>query len=415
MGLCFASFAYHGNEGIRGSFDKFDNDDVKYLRSAWTLLETGRYTYKNPDVDTVFIMPGITTVLAGFVAVFGKYPLIQFKIFQAFVGGACLYLIFLCGRKLFNSRVGLISAAFMAVYAPSIYVTGTMLTEVCFYFLFLLTFLLTVFAIDSQKMKHYIWGGVFLGISALFRPAALMFPIAVLVMWIIKRYKFIDMIKYGLVVVGVVCAILSPWIIRNAIIFNEFIPLTKSSGNPAFQGTFINYDQSIREEENIDYYNIIAEQTDIDVEKYGYDELVDDAMERKMTEIRFKEVILKEPLKYLHWYTIGKTIRNWYEPFLWVILFDIAIEKLFAQHYLLLITGLLGFVILLFEKKHKDLAWFPAVAIAYFNFAHLPFYCFSRYMFPVMFCFAIYASYLIERMITNENWNKSTRLWKNVG
>lgn len=415
LALCFASFAYHGDEGIRGSFEKFDNDDVKYLRSAWTLLETGRYTYKFPDADTVFIMPGITTVLAGFVVVFGKYPLIQFKIFQAVLGSLCLFLIFLCGRKLFNTRVGVISAVIMALYAPSIYITGTMLTEVCFYFLFLLTFLFTIYAVETYEMKYYIWGGVFLGLSALFRPAALMFPIVVLVMWIIKKYKPVDMLKYGSVVVGVVCVILSPWIIRNAIIFNEFIPLTKSSGNPAFQGTFINYDQSVREKENIDYYGIISEETDIDVDKCGYDELADDATERKMTEIRFKEIILKEPLKYLHWYTIGKTIKNWNEPFLWLVLFNIGVEKLIFQHYLLLIIGFAGFIYFLLKERDRGVMWLPIVTIVYFNTAHLPFYCFSRYMFPVIFCFAVYASYLIERVVKFENWNKSTRLRKNVG
>lgn len=403
LALCGASFSYHKTEAIRGSFETFDNDDVKYLRSAWTLLETGRYTYKNPEVDTVFIMPGLTTVLAGFVAVFGRFPYLQFRIFQALLGGACLYLIFLCGRRLFATRVGVISAALMALYAPSIYVVSTILTEVCFCFLFLLTFLFTIYAVDTAKMKYYVWGGVFLGLSALFRPSALMFPFAVFAMWLIRKYKLADMLKYGAAVVCVVSAILSPWIIRNAVIFGEFIPLTKSSGNPMFQGTFINYDQSVREYENIDYYKIIGEQSDVDVSKYGHDELADDKIEHMMTKIRFKEVILKEPLKYLIWYTVGKTIRNWYEPFLWVILFDIGIKKLFAQHYIYLLAGIAGFAVFLKRERHKGIMWLPAVSIAYYNAAHLPFYCFSRYMFPTMFCFALFAAYLLDAAVTRKS------------
>lgn len=416
LALCFASFAFHKDSTLLGSFEKFDNDDVKYLRSAWTLLETGRYTYNYVDQDTVFIMPGLTTVLAGFVIVFGKYPILPFKIFQALLGCACLYLIFMCGRKMFNSRIGVIAAGIMAIYAPSIYVVNTLLTETIFYFLFLLTFLSTIYAIDTYKMKYYIWGGAFLGLSALFRPAILLYPIAVLIMWIIKRYKFIDMIKYGAVVIGVVCAILSPWIIRNAIVFNDFIPLTKASGNPALQGAFINYDQSVKDFENIDYYNIIKKDYDIDIDNYGNNEIINNDVELAMLKIRFKEIILKDPLKYLKWYTLGKTGINWSEPFIWTNLFNISYKNLVTQHYTLLFFGVLGFIMLFFNLKNttlnkgKGLIWFPAVAVVYFNCAHLPFFCMSRYMFPVMFCFGVFSAYLIESLIKYMNWVKDIQL-----
>ncbi len=341
-------------------------------------------------------MPGLTTRLAGFVAVFGKYPLLQFKLFQAVLGCACLYLIFLIGRKIFGTRVGLISAAIMALYAPSIYVTGTILTEVSFYFLFLMTFLYSVYAIETSEMKYYILGGVFLGLAVLFRPTVILFPIVILAIWMIKKYRFKDMVKFAVAVIGVVSLILMPWIIRNAVLFGEFIPLTKASGNPAFQGTFINYDQSVRDCEGIDYYKKISEQTDIDVSKYGCDERVDNAMELKMTQIRFKEVILKQPLKYLNWYTVGKTIKNFHDPFLWVLLFNIGVRKFYAQHYILLAFGIAGFAFMTFHEKKKGIMWLPALTILWLNSIHLPYYCFARYMFPSIFCLALYSGYLLD-------------------
>ncbi|NLB80404.1 MAG: glycosyltransferase family 39 protein [Clostridiaceae bacterium] len=400
--LCGTYFVFHGNEGIRGSFENFDNDDVKYLRSAWTLLENGRFTYKDPNADTVFIMPGITVVLAAFVAVFGKYPILQFKIFQALLGAACLYMIFLSGKKLFSTGAALIATGLMAFYAPSIYITGTLLTEVCFYFLFLLTFYHTINALQTKRMKYYIIGGIFLGFSVLFRPpVVLALPMAVLFVWIIKKYKFMEMLKFGSAVVGVVIVILSPWIIRNAVLFKEFIPLTKSSGNPAFQGTFINYDRSVEQSENIDYYDIIKRQIDIDVDKYGSDEIVDNAVESQMTRIRFDRVIKKQPIKYLHWYTVGKTIMNFKNPFLWVVLFNISVEKLNKQHFLLLISGIVGLILLFITgKKNRDgVKLFPAFCVLFFNISYLPFYCFPRYMFPIIFCFALYGAYFLNKTV----------------
>ncbi|OQB15668.1 MAG: hypothetical protein BWY15_00381 [Firmicutes bacterium ADurb.Bin193] len=398
LALCLAYFSYHGDEGIRGSFETFNNDDVRYLRSAWTLLETGRYTYRYPDTDTVFVMPGLTTVLAGFVAIFGKYPLVPFKIFQALLGCATLYLIFLCGRKLFKSEVGLVGAGIMALYAPNIYVTGTILTEVCFWFLFLLTFLFSIYALDTHKMRYYIGGGLLLGLCTLFKPCALMFCGVVGVMWLIKRYKFTEALKFALVAGGAAVLVLSPWIVRNALLFGEFIPLTKSSGNPMFQGTFINYDQSVRASENIDYYVIIKEQTDIDIDNYGNNELTDDAAELAMTKIRFDRVIKKEPLKYLWWYTVGKTIQNFREPFLWVVLFGVNIIAYCIQHYLILLLGLAGFFVFLLSRDKNPAAYILMLSVLCFNLMYLPFYCFARYMFPIMFCFALYAGYLIVRL-----------------
>ena len=103
----------------------------------------------------------------------------------------------------------------------------------------------------------------------------------------------------------------------------------------------------------------------------------------------------KNPLKYLYWYTIGKTIKNFEEPFLWVVMFGIDIEWLYAQHYLLLLLGFLGFAGMAFSGRKNHIMKLPAYTVLLFNCVHLPFYCFSRYMFPFMFCFALYAAYLI--------------------
>lgn len=396
MVLCFISFAVHGDSALLGNFETFDNDDVKYLRSAWTLIETGKYTYRYPDKDTVFIMPGITTVLAVFVALFGKYPLLQFKVFQALLGAASLYLIFLIGRQLFSSIAGLVAAFLMCIYAPSIYITNIILTEGCFYFLFLMLFLFTIHAVQTGRWKYYIGGGLFLGLAALFRPFIISFPIVVFIMWLTQKYPPLQMVKLASVVIAIVCLILSPWIMRNFILFGEFVPLTKSSGNPALQGTFINYDQSVREEEGIDYYNIIKETTDIDLELFDKDEIVTDAVEREMVKIRFREVIKNEPFKYLYWYTIGKTIKNWDKPFLWLPLYGIKDSVWIFQHYIMLIGGVMGFLLYLFSKNKTSLAWIVAAVPFFFNCMHLPFYCFSRYMFPTIFCFAVFMGYIFE-------------------
>ena len=57
--LSIWSIFYYGDSTFLGSFEKYNNDDVKYIRSAKVLLNEGMFTYKKPDVSTVFIMPGL--------------------------------------------------------------------------------------------------------------------------------------------------------------------------------------------------------------------------------------------------------------------------------------------------------------------------------------------------------------------
>ena len=50
------------NSLLLGSFEKFDNDDVKYIRSAWNLIDNNMLSYESVKEPTVYIMPGLTLI-----------------------------------------------------------------------------------------------------------------------------------------------------------------------------------------------------------------------------------------------------------------------------------------------------------------------------------------------------------------
>lgn len=414
--LCISSYLIYGETTLLGSFDKMDNDDVKYLRSAWTLLDTGRFTYRYPDKDTVFIMPGLTAVLALFVKIFGQYPILPFKIFQGLLMTFGLYVFFLIARKIFNSKAGLIGLVLMILYLPNIYVTNLLMTETIFAVLFMLLFYTAMYAIEKKQMKYYIWGGILLGSMVLFRPTILPFPAVIFCIWLIKRYKIKEMFRFGIPVILIVCAMLTPWWVRNYILFDRFIPLTLASGNPMLQGAFIDYDQSVKATEGIDYHNMIKEaRPDIDLELFGKDEIVTDAVEREMVRIRFREVMPKEPGKYIKWYTVGKTYENFKQPFLWKELFGFSFRQNIIYHRLLLLLGALGFLLyaILYWKQRKPYFWMMFIAIVYFNVSHLPFYCFARYVYPVMPFIILYAAYLLYQTVYGAGVLLGKR-WKSI-
>ena len=64
------SILKYGNSLLLGSIEKFDNDDVKYIRSAWNLIDNKILSYENIKESTVYIMPGLTFVLTFFMMIF---------------------------------------------------------------------------------------------------------------------------------------------------------------------------------------------------------------------------------------------------------------------------------------------------------------------------------------------------------
>ncbi|UXZ08588.1 hypothetical protein F1B95_04820 [Clostridium perfringens] len=79
-----------------GNFNEWNNDDVKYVRSAWTLLDNGKFTYHNVNDETVFIMPGLPYTMAFFMSIFGKFGgITAFRVFQVVLMSLSFSLIFL--------------------------------------------------------------------------------------------------------------------------------------------------------------------------------------------------------------------------------------------------------------------------------------------------------------------------------
>ena len=133
--LCMFSIFKYGNTTLLGNLEVPDNDDVKFIRSAWILAETGNYVYHDTSTATVFMMPGLSFTLATFTILFGKFPgLTAFRIFQALIQTGSLVLVFFIGRKIFNSKVGIISVIINAFYIAEVWVVNLILTETLFKF-----------------------------------------------------------------------------------------------------------------------------------------------------------------------------------------------------------------------------------------------------------------------------------------
>ncbi|MBL4935544.1 glycosyltransferase family 39 protein [Clostridium sp. YIM B02515] len=377
---------HYGNSTLLGSVETYNNDDVKYIRSAFTLLSTGNLTYKAPSSPTVFIMPGLPYVLSFFMGIFGTWEgVTAFRVFQAILQTASLLLVFFIGRKAFNSRVALLAVLLNALYIPEVWVSNIIITETIFKFFFLMLIYFCLYAVEEKKLKYYILGGIFWGLSALFRPPIAAFPIVILIMWIKKKYKIGEIIKYTIVVSTIFVLIMSPWWLRNYRLYDKFIPFTASSGNPMLQGTYIHYNDKDGSDAYIDSSSF----------KYSDDEQENNKVETDIAKLRMKTLIPKEPFKYLYWYTIGKTFINWILPFYLKEILGINHVLAALYHFILLCLAVRGTIFHIRKTKENYSFYLILYSVIYTNCIYLPFYCYSRYMYPAMPLVILPASFMV--------------------
>ncbi len=376
--MIMISIFQYGNSTLLGDLNQPNNDDVKYIRSAWILAQTGNYVYHQPPNPTVFMMPGVAYTLAFFMKIFGEMGgLTAFRVAQGFVQVLSLLLLFFTARRLFGSKAAALAVVLDTVYMPEIWVPNLILTETLFKFLVLCLVCFSVWALSEGRLKLYIAGGVFLGLAALFRPTIATYPLLILFMWIIMKVKFKDAVRYTAVVTITFCLLLSPWWIRNYNLFHRFIPLTMATGNPMLQGTFINYDQSTMATDGLDYSYYKS-----NVMKLS--ELERNELEIAVSKYRLESLFPKQPLEFIRWYTVGKARLQINEPFYWKQMFLVPPVKEKSYHQALLWLAVLGAGVFMFDRRKNVVGYLPIIAAVYFVAVYLPFFTMSRYFFPAM-------------------------------
>ncbi|MBP3284931.1 MAG: glycosyltransferase family 39 protein [Clostridia bacterium] len=371
--ICAGTSLYYRERLLLGSLEEFNNDDVKYLRSADTLLKTGKFTYEDPEKSTVFIMPGIVLVLLPFVKIFGMAgAVLPFQIFSAFLMTITVYVFFQFAKRQFGNLSASIALVAMISYIPLVYISTLILTETCFLFCFAWLLYFSGIALAEKREKYYIVAGIAWGLATLFRPMIVLFPVVLLILWMQKKSSFHEMKRYATLLVIPFLFLLSPWWIRNAITFQRFIPFTLSMGNPMLLGAFINNEVDFELIERLNQNNL--QYTD----DFLWNNYVDMEFAKMVTEYHFRQ----DFWGYLKWILVTKTWLNFTDPYCLPGFYGLPILWLQRQHLFYMLCGLLGMLICL--KKKKDSSFLLIFTVFYFALAHLSVLAYSRYMIPVM-------------------------------
>jgi len=144
------------------------------------------------------------------------------------------WLIFLIAKHIFKSReVGLLAMLAFALYVPEIVYTTRAYSEP------IGAFLLACFVLISLKARQHLtppWfaaAGIFIGSTILTRPIMLAFPAVALLIFATRpdwRKSLRKLLINALVFTMAVIATMMPWITRNYLTFQTFIPASTLGG-----------------------------------------------------------------------------------------------------------------------------------------------------------------------------------------
>ena len=217
------------------------DDPSYYLRIVKNILDGKGYMEGNL---LAYRPPLYAYFIAGIFSMFGS-NLDVVRIIQSLLASAMCVVIFLIGSKFLLTRIGIMAAGFCAIYPPLIHYSVQLWTEQLFMFLLILAFLGFLFAERSPSFLWKIITGILLGLSALTREGALLVLFGFLIWHVIFSKNLLLSLKRWWVLALFTLLTISPWTMRNYLVFGKLVPVATNGGinfymgnNPEATGTF---------------------------------------------------------------------------------------------------------------------------------------------------------------------------------
>jgi 4-amino-4-deoxy-L-arabinose transferase-like glycosyltransferase len=210
----------------------FSSDEPEFYEPAMRLIQGQGYSQPWPDGIlrlSAYRVPGTAAFIALGLQVFGKH-IESARLTAVLIGSFSAPLMYLFARRV-ASRGESLAAGIACVFYPTwVSLSGAILSEPYFIPLLLLSFLLTVRAVDSPALWNSLAAGSAWGVTALVRPhgAAMALLVTMYFFWR-SGWRRAMFFIFGF------SLLLAPWIIRNQQIFG--FPFLATEGGETFLGS----------------------------------------------------------------------------------------------------------------------------------------------------------------------------------
>jgi 4-amino-4-deoxy-L-arabinose transferase-like glycosyltransferase len=213
-------------------------DERRFYASAFDLIRKGDFSV---DGARAWEMPGTAAFFAAGFAVAGpEYGIGLIRGAQSLLLACQVLLVASVTRDAFGDRkAAIIAAAITATYPFFIYYQGLLLSETLYTSLLVAAFA-ALYRWRAAGLHIDAWlvlTNIMFGLAAWVKPTLLLLPPVLIfgVSWFWAR-DIARASKVGAIATVIFASMLAPWSIRNAFIFDAFVPFTTSSGSNLYLG-----------------------------------------------------------------------------------------------------------------------------------------------------------------------------------
>lgn len=211
-------------------------DSKTYIRMATNIARHGTLSNQDPSMinpkPSAYVMPGYPFFLTPFIKIFPsqKVALEAVRLIQYLMGLILILIIYGIGKMIAGKAAGCLAAAIYVIYPTNWFIGMQILTEPVYIFLLMLFFYIILRALDKDRLILYAAAGIVYAMAGFIRaPVMPLGAFVVLFIFFKFRGRWKKMILRTFLFSMPLFLFLTTWIIRNAIQFDHFIPLTTGS------------------------------------------------------------------------------------------------------------------------------------------------------------------------------------------
>lgn len=206
-------------------------DARTYDSIARNILEGNGFSMSSeaPYEPETTVTPGYPFFVAGIYAITGGSR-IAVVLIQLILNLVVLAMLYLFLKKRFWERTALLAGILFTIELNIVIFTNQITTETLFTFFFIPALFLIIEWIEKERLVFAVGAGLLLGAASLVRPVLLYFGVPLLLFIFLTRFRWRKLLGWG-TIVALQLVLLSPWVIRNRIVFGETFYSTVSSMN----------------------------------------------------------------------------------------------------------------------------------------------------------------------------------------
>jgi 4-amino-4-deoxy-L-arabinose transferase-like glycosyltransferase len=196
-----------------------------------------QHTAITVNVPSAYMPPALPDLYYFFFSVFGdnSYGYIMILLFNVLISVLSIVIIYYVSLRIYNKNTALLTAVFTAFYPVYIYSSLIFSTVVYFHLFSSLCFFYFIQTEDNKNekeaLKYIVLFAVTLGLFIYFRAEVLLLSLIFSILYLFRKQY-----KYSLIILFIPMILISPWTIRNYIVFGKIIPVTTSAGYNFYTG-----------------------------------------------------------------------------------------------------------------------------------------------------------------------------------